>query len=93
MSTPTLTLIATPDPDRVPEARLAVLRDRLALAAQQYGDLLAAVQAALAADAANMPGPLGYLRDALAPEQIPPRGARPAHYLPPGPDESVWGRW
>jgi len=95
MSMPTLTLIATPDPADRPEAlTLAQLRDRLALAHQEHGELLAAAQAGLAADARNMSNPLGYLRDHLtATGALPGAGARPADYQPTGPDGGVWGRW
>ncbi len=95
MSSMTLTLIATPDPaDRPETLTLAQLRDRLALACQEYGDLLNAAQATVAADAANMSNPLGYLRDHLALiGALPPAGSCPNRYQPTGADEGVWGRW
>lgn len=95
MSMPTLTLIATPDPPDRPETLTpAQLRDQITLLALDYGELLAAAQATLAADALNMSNPLGHLRDHLtAVNAMPPAGARPAHYQPTGPDGAVWGRW
>ena len=95
MSMPTMTLIATPDPAEQPDAlTLAQLRDRLAIADQEGGDLLAAARAAIAADALTMPNPLGHLRDHLALiGALPAVGARPTDYQPTGPDGGVWGRW
>jgi hypothetical protein len=94
MSMPTLTLIATPDPPERPETHTpAQLRDLLTLARQEYGELLAAARATLAADALNMSNPLGYLRDHLALlGALPPAGARPHDYQVSSPDEGVWGR-
>jgi hypothetical protein len=91
VSSATLTLIGTPD--RPERGELAVLRLQLALAEQQYGGLLRAAQAALAADAAGMARPLGWLRDALTPEQLPGPGARPNHFVPLDAQDAVWGRW
>jgi hypothetical protein len=92
MSMPTLTLIATPDP---PEAdSVARLRDLLTLARVEYGELLAAARASVAADARNMSNPIGFLSDHLALiGAMPEVGARPADYQPSGPDGGVWGRW
>lgn len=94
MSMPTLTLIATPDPEDQPDAQtLAQLRDRLALADQAYGDLLAAARATVAADAQDMSTPLGWLTDHLTfIDAMPEIGARPTDYQPTGPDGGVWGR-
>jgi hypothetical protein len=55
--------------------------------------LTRAVQAFLAAEAAGMPNPRGWLRDALRPDQIPPAGARPTDYIRPAEADAVWGRW
>jgi len=86
VSTMTLTLIATPDP---PEQDPARLRDLLALSRQEYGDLLAAARAALAAEARNMSNPLGWLRDELAPAGLlPPPGATPRDFIPD--HDPVW---
>lgn len=94
MSSPTLTLVATPDPN--PDRRtLTALRDRLALAEQSYGDLLAAAQATLAAAAGVHRGdPLDWLRAHLtALSQMPAPGARPTDFVPADPQDAVWGRW
>jgi len=89
MSSVTLTLIGTPDrPGRDGGAD-----DEVALVRQAYGDLLRAAQAALAADAAGMAKPLGWLRDALAPGQLPGAGARPSDFVPADPQDATWGRW
>jgi hypothetical protein len=59
-------------------ADLVAVRSRFALAAADYAALLAACRAAVAADAAGHPDPLGYVRDLLAARrQLPPRGASP----------------
>ncbi len=89
MSNATITLVGTPDrPSRGGGAD-----DEAALVRQAYGDLLRAAQAALAADAAGMANPLGWLRDALAPEQLPGPGARPSDFVPADPQDASWGRW
>jgi hypothetical protein len=89
MSIATITLVGTPDPD--PGTDPAILRDRLAVAEQAYGDLLRAAQATLAAEAAYLPYPLTWLAEHLENlGQLPPPGARPAHYVPC--DPPVWGR-
>lgn len=90
MSSPTLTLVGTPDG---PDSELEALRDRLALAEQRCGGLLRAAQAALAADAAGMSHPLGWLRDALSPQELPQPGARPGDFVPLDAQDAVWGRW
>ena len=94
MSMPTMTLIATPDPPERSEAlTLAQLRDRLALARQENGELLNAARASVAADARNLSNPLGHLVDHLAAiGKLPPPGARPSDFQPCSPDEGVWGR-
>ena len=93
MSTTTLTLVSTPDPDAGDTA--AALRDRLALAEQSYGDLLAAAKATLAA--ASGPyryDPLSWLREHLAElGQLPEPGARPADFVLADSQDTVWGRW
>lgn len=89
MSSATITLIGTPDrPGRGKGAS-----DEAALLRQAYGDLLCAAQAALAADAAGMANPLGWLRDALSAEQLPGPGARPSDFVPADPQDATWGRW
>ncbi len=92
MSSPTLTLVATPDPE--PSPSVQALADRLVLAGQCYGDLLAAAKAAVAAEAAGMAYPLGWLRDHLALlGELPPAGARPGDFVPMDAGDAVWGRW
>jgi hypothetical protein len=92
VSIPTLTLVATPDPEPDPAFLVSILRDDLALRAQEYGELLAAAKAAFAADAAHLPCPLTWLREHLELlDQVPPPGARPTDYVPT--DEPVRGRW
>lgn len=88
MSTATLTAIGSPDrPGRGGAC------DEVALLRQAYGDLLCATQAALAADAAGMANPFGWLRDALTPEQLPRPGARPSDFVPLDAQDATWGRW
>jgi hypothetical protein len=88
MSTATLTTTGTPDgPGR------GGVGDEVALLRQQLGDLLCAVQAALAADAAGMANPFGWLRDALTHEQLPGPGARPSDFVPLDAQDAAWGRW
>jgi hypothetical protein len=70
--------------------------DGFELARQLGADLDAltrAVQAFLAAEAAGMPNPRGWLLDALRPDQIPPASARPTDYILPAETDAVWGRW
>lgn len=90
MSSPTLTLTGSPDR---PDAEFIALRDRLALAELRCGNLLRAAQAALAADARGMSHPLGWLRDALAPQELPEPSARPSDFVPLDVQDAVWGRW
>jgi hypothetical protein len=91
VSSMTLTLIATPDP---PEQNAAQLRDRLAVLTQEYGELLAAAQATVAAVAAGLPHSLGYLTDHLTfLGAVPPAGAQPVDYQPTGSTDPAWGRW
>ncbi|HEV2636309.1 MAG TPA: hypothetical protein VGX23_14240 [Actinocrinis sp.] len=97
MSMPTLTLIATPDPDEPFRAqavtRIEQLHDRLETAHMEYDALIDAARATLAADARNMSNPLGFLRDHLALiGALPEPGARPTDFQPTGPDGGVWGR-
>jgi hypothetical protein len=89
MSSATITLVGTPDRPGSGGAD----NDMVALARQAYGDLLRAAQATLAADAAGMPNPLGWLRDALTREQLPAPGARPSDFVPVDPQAATWGRW
>jgi hypothetical protein len=73
---------------------VARLHDELAVARQQHADLLAAARAALAAEAAGLPNPSGWLRDHLAPLGLMPMpGARPTDYQPLDTHDAVWGRW
>lgn len=88
MSSATITLVGTPDRPRGGRAG-----DATALLSQAYGDLLRAAQAALAADAAGMANPLGWLRDALSTEQLPGPGARPSDFVPSDSQDATWGRW
>jgi len=70
--------------------------DGFELARQLGADLDAltrAVQAFLAAEAAGLPNPRGWLLDALRPDQIPPALARPTDYVPLSEQHTVWGRW
>jgi hypothetical protein len=92
MSTPTLTLVSAPEP--APESA-AALRDKLALAEQSFGDLLAAAKATLAAaDGAHRGDPLSWLREHLGLlGQLPARSARPTDYVPADRDDATWGRW
>ena len=88
MSSATITLVGTPDRPSGGGAD-----DETVLMRQAYGDLLRAAQATLAADAAGMANPLGWLRDALAAEQLPGPGARPSDFVPADPQDAAWGRW
>jgi len=92
MSTPTLTLVSAPEP--APESA-AVLRDKLTLAEQSFGDLLAAAKATLAAAGGPHSGdPLSWLREHLSLlGQLPAPGTRPTDYVPTDRDEATWGRW
>ena len=92
MSTPTLTLVSAPEP--APES-VTVLRDKLALAEQAHGDLLAAAKATLAAAAGTHRGnPLSWLREHLELlGQLPAPGTRPTDYVPADRGETTWGRW
>jgi hypothetical protein len=90
VSNPTLTLVASP---QQPDRELEALRDRLALAERRSDELLRAMQAALAADAAGMARPLGWLRDALSAQQLPTAGARPSDFVPLDARDATWGRW
>lgn len=92
MSTPTLTLVSAPEP--APES-VTVLRDRLALAEQSYGDLLAAAKATIAAaDGHHRGDPLAWLREHLELlGQLPAPGARPTDYVPTDRAEATWGRF
>ena len=92
MSTPTLTLVSAPEP--APE-NAAALRDKLALAEQSFGDLLAAAKATLvAANGAHRGDPLSWLREHLGLlGQLPVVGARPTDYVPADLDDATWGRW
>ena len=74
-------------------SELARVRDALTTAGLEHDALLRAAQATLAADAAGMPNPLGWLREALTPDQHPAPGTRPNHYVPCDPDGAVSGRW
>lgn len=93
MSTPTLTLVATPDPDA--SDGLSALRDRLTLAEHSYGDLLAAAKATMAAAAGPHRGdPLEWLRGHLTElGQLPAACARPTDFVPADAMDAVWGRW
>lgn len=94
MSSLTLTLIATPDPEPADHLTAAQLRDQVVTIRQDYGELLAVARAALAAEARNMSNPLGFLHDHLAAiGALPPAGARPTDFQPADPDGGVWGRW
>jgi hypothetical protein len=85
VSTPTLTLTAPGPGDHDP------VRVELALLAQQYGDLLRAAQATLAAHARHLPGALDWLREEVGrQDQLPAPGARPTDYVPT--DTPGWGR-
>jgi hypothetical protein len=95
MSVATVTLIATPDPEPADPADLARLRDRLALAEQAYGDLLAATQATLAAeDGPYRYRPTLWIREHLtALGQMPAPGAKPSDIVPVDARDATWGRW
>ena len=88
MSVHTLTSPAIPDPAH---DEVAHLRDRLALAEQAYGDLLACARATIAA----ADGPYRYestlwLREHLAAcGLLPAPGAKPTDFVPD--DDPVWG--
>ncbi|GGS84490.1 hypothetical protein GCM10010156_48880 [Planobispora rosea] len=68
-------------PDRRASAR-PVTRQDLVLIATEYGELLAAARATIAAAELGEPNPLEHLRHALkAHGQLPPAGARPVLLL------------
>jgi hypothetical protein len=61
---------------------LAEARNRLALTRAEYGELLAAARAAVAAERNGDVDPLSYVRGVLAEHgQLPPPGAVPVHVV------------